>query len=260
MANSREVRNKSVHSVHRAISVLQVLARLGPTGVTEIAAELSVHKSTVFRLLATLESRGLVEQNSARGRYQLGYGVVQLAAGAAKKHDLSLISRPICQELAQTVGETVNVVIDGGAAAVSIDQVIGSSSVTTFNWVGQQAPMHATSAGKIFLANMSDEQRKSFLSEPLERCTEHTIVDPLLLERQLAEVRARGYAHTLEEHERGLAAVAAPIRALDGQVMAAVAVSGPTYRINEETIPQVAHHVLSAAAEISERNGYPKPG
>jgi IclR family acetate operon transcriptional repressor len=260
MAYSRAGRDNSVHSVDRAISILQVLARHEAAGVTEIATELSVHKSTVSRLLTTLEARGLVEQSFHRGRYRLGYGVVQLAAGATKKHDLSLISRPICQDLAETVGETVNVAVHDGRSVVSIDQVIGSSTVTTVNWVGQRTPMHATSAGKVFLAYMSPQEVKASLAGGLERFTEHTIVDARILLQQLEAVRVQGYAQTLEEHEVGLAAVAAPIRALDDQVIAALTISGPTFRINENTIPVVAPHLISAAAVISERNGYPKPG
>jgi IclR family transcriptional regulator, acetate operon repressor len=260
MANSRASGDNSVQSVDRAVSILQVLAQHGASGVTEIAGELAVHKSTVFRLLATLESRGLVEQSASRGRYRLGYGVVQLAAGATKKHDLSVTSRPICQELAETVGETVNIAINDGNTVVSIDQVIGSAAVTTVNWVGQRSPMHVTSAGKVFLANMPADELKACLDEGLVRYTEHTIVDPGVLERQLEEVRAQGYGFTQEELEIGLAAVAAPIRDLEGHVIAAVAVSGPKFRINEDTIPGIAQEARSAAAQISERNGYPKPG
>ena len=260
MTNNRAERNNSVQSVDRAISILQVLARHGAAGVTEIAKELAVHKSTVFRLLATLEAHGLVEQNAERGRYQLGYGVVQLAAGATKKHDLSVLSRPVCLELAETVGETVNVAIHDGQEVISIDQVIGSAMVTTLNWIGQRMPMHATSAGKLFLACMPPGQAGAILADGLQKYTRHTIADPAALEEQLALARQRGYACTVEEHEPGLASVAAPIRSLDGQVVAAVTVSGPTFRLNEETIPDVAKHVLAAAAEISQRNGYPKPG
>jgi DNA-binding IclR family transcriptional regulator len=260
MPNDRVERGTSVQSVNRAISILQVLARRGAAQVTQIAAELGVHKSTVFRLLATLESRGLVEHNSERGRYRLGYGVVQLAAGATKKHDLSLLSRPVCDELAEKVGETVNVAIHDGRKVISIDQVIGSPMVTTVNWVGQRSPMHATSAGKVFLANMPPEQADAIIAEGLENYTPHTITDPAALKRQLALVRDRGYARSVEEHEIGLTAVAAPIRSMDGEVIAAVAVSGPIFRLNEDTIADVAEHVLAAAAEISQRNGFPKPG
>jgi DNA-binding IclR family transcriptional regulator len=260
MATSSGPRDNSVHSVDRAISILQVLARHGAVGVTDIAAELSVHKSTVSRLLGTLESRGLVEQASSRGRYRLGYGVVQLAAGATKQHDLSVTSRPICHELAETAGETVNVAVHDGRTVVSVDQVIGASTVTTVNWVGQRTPMHATSAGKVFLAHLPPAELKANLAEGLKRYTDHTIVDAKLLTQQLEEVRTDGYAQSFDEHEIGLAAVAAPIRALDGDVIAALTISGPTFRVNEHTIPALTPHLMAAAAQISERNGYPRPG
>ena len=128
---------------------------------------------------------------------------------------------------------------DGGSV-VSIDQVIGSSTVTTMNWVGQRTPMHATSAGKVFLASMTPGELEQSLAGGLQRYTERTIVDATILTEQLKTVRSQGYAQTLEEHEIGLAAVAAPIRALDGQVIAALTVSGPNFRVSEQTIPGMA--------------------
>jgi IclR family transcriptional regulator, acetate operon repressor len=260
MRDGRIMRDNSVQSVHRAISILQVLALHGAAGVTGIAAELGVHKSTVFRLLATLEARGMVEQNSERGRYRLGYGVVQLAAGATKMDDLSLLSRPVCRQLAETVRETVNIAVHDGRAVISIDQVLGSPAITTVNWVGQRTPMHATAAGKIFMAHMVPEQLDALLAEDLETFTPHTIANPSRLQQELALVRERGYAHTMDEYEIGLAAVGAPIRTLDGHVIAAVTASGPTFRINEDTLGDFANHVLAAAAEISQRHGYPRRG
>lgn len=254
------MRDTSVQSVHRAISILQVLATHGAAGVTEIATELGVHKSTVFRLLATLESRGLVEQQSERARYRLGHGVVQLAAGASKRDDLALTGRPVCRELAETVHETVNLVVHDGRAVISVDQVVGSPSIAHVNWVGQRAPAHATAAGKVFLAHLATEQLDALLADGLESFTAHTVVDPAALERELALVRERGYSVTREEHEIGLAAIGAPIRTLDGQVIAAVTVSGPTFRINDDTLPELIEHVRAAAAEISQRHGYPRRG
>jgi IclR family acetate operon transcriptional repressor len=236
-----------------------VLARHGDLGVTEISSALDVHKSTVSRLLGTLEARGLVEQASHRGRYRLGYGVVQLAEGVSKKHDMNVVSRTVCSALAEDVGETVNVAVHEGRAIVTIDQVMGSSSVTTVNWVGQHNAMHSTSAGKVFLANMPRAELRTYLDEKLEPFTEFTIVDPAVMESELAAVRDAGYARTIDEQEVGLTAVAAPIRALDGRVIAALVVSGPTFRV-KDAIPEIAERVLSAAAEISERNGYPKAG
>jgi IclR family transcriptional regulator, acetate operon repressor len=260
MENSSGTRDTSVHSVDRAISILQILARHGPTAVTEIAAQLGIHKSTVFRLLATLEARGLVDQNVSRGRYQLGYGVVQLAAGASRKLDLSVTSRRICEDLAEAVGESVDVSIHDYESVQTIDQVIGSAAVTTVNWIGQRTPLHATGAGKVFLAHMSDDKRDGCLSGTLQRFTEHTITSRRVLEEQLDTVRTQGYGFTLEELEVGLNAVSAPIRDIDGQVVAAVTVSGPNFRISAAAVPDVSVRVIEAAAEISQRNGQPKPG
>ena len=255
-----QARDNAVQSVDRAISILQVLARRGVSGVTEISVELSVHKSTVGRLIGTLESAGLVEQTSSRGGYRLADGVVRLAEGVTKRHDLTVISRAVCNALASDVGETVNVVVRQGHGVVSVDQVIGSSAITTVNWVGQRSPLHVTSSGKVFLANMPPVELQAFLRAGLTRFTEHTITDPERLVSELAVVRDQGYARTVEEQEPGLAAVAAPIRSLDGGVIAALAVSGPTLRIDEAAIPRIAERLLAAAASISERNGYPKTG
>jgi len=250
----------SVHSVDRAVSILQVLARRGALTVTEIATELTVHKSTIFRLLYTLEARGLVDQNSSRGKYQLGYGVVQLAAGATRKLDLTGISRRICETLAGEIGETVDIDIDDGDAVLSIDQVLGAAAMTTVNWIGRRTPLHATSSGKVFLAHTSAEVLTGRLQTPLERFTDNTITDRRTLNRELELVRSRGYAFTLEEYEIGLAAVAAPVRDLEGNVVAGVSMSGPTFRVNPETIPGIAEHVVAAATEISQRLGQPQPG
>ena len=260
MGDSAVKRDMSVQSVDRAVSILQVLAHRGPTAVTDVANELGIHKSTVFRLLYTLEARGLVDQTGVRGRYQLGHGVVQLAAGASRKLDLSQMSRRICENLAEQVGESVSVDLADGDSVLSLDQVIGTASVTSVNWVGKRTPMHATSSGKVFLAFMPPEQRLAYFREPRQRFTEHTRTGQRDLETQLELVRTRGYGATLEEYEIGLAAVAAPIRDLDGQVVAAISISGPNFRINAETIPVLAQHVIEAADEISQRNGRPKPG
>lgn len=253
-------RDNSVQSVDRAISILQVLARRGTAGVTEISHELAVHKSTVSRLIGTLEARGLVEQASHRGGYRLAFGVAQLAQGITKKHDLTVTSRAVCNALADKVGETVNVAVCEGQSIVTIDQVIGSAQVTSVNWVGRHQALHSTAAGKAFLANMPSAELEAYLIGPMERFTEMTIVDPAAMRADLEQAHERGYALAVEEQEIGLVAVAAPVRSLDGEVIAAVVVSGPTFRVNEESIPKIAEQVLSAAAEISERNGYPKAG
>ncbi len=252
-------RDDNVRSVDRAISILQVLAGRGPLGVSEIAKAVGVHKSTAFRLVATLENRGLVLQGQDRGEYRLGAGVVQLASGVTSHHDLILVSRATTQELAETVGETVNVSIHDGEAVISIDQHTGPSTITTVNWVGRRAPMHATAAGKVFLAFPDDAGRPAEPAE-LTTYTPRTITDHAMLRAQLAQVRERGWSLCVEEQEDGLVAVGAPVRDATGAVVAAITVSGPTFRMTEGTVAGIAEHAVAAADEIAFRNGLPKRG
>jgi len=248
-----------IQSVDRAVDVLEHLARHGDVSVTDVAAALGVHKSTASRLLAALESRDLVEQVSERGRYRLGFGIVRLAAAANVRLELVEQSRPITRRLALEVGETVNVARLETDAAVNVDQVRGPAAIASHNWIGQPTPLHATSSGKVLLAHLDPSERERLLRAPLARFTPATITDPAELLHQLRRAADEGWASTVEELEDGLNAVAAPIRDHDGNVIAAVSVSGPSYRLTPARIVAVAQLVVAAAGEISERLGYAAP-
>jgi DNA-binding IclR family transcriptional regulator len=137
-----------------------------------------------------------------------------------------------------------------------IDQIAGRRSVVSVSWVGRRTPYHCTSNGKVLLAFSSEEERERMLSLPLEARTANSIVDPDALREHLAEVRAKGYAHTMEELEEGLNAVAAPVRSGDGEVIAAVSVSGPAFRMRPVEFPRIARTTMDAAGAISRRIGY----
>jgi DNA-binding IclR family transcriptional regulator len=248
-----------IQSVDRAVDVLEHLARHGDVSVTDVAAALGVHKSTASRLLAALESRDLVEQVSERGRYRLGFGIVRLAAAANVRLELVEQSRPITRRLAAEVGETVNVARLESDAAVNVDQVRGPAAIASHNWIGQPTPLHATSSGKVLLAHLDPGERERLLATPLDRFTPATVTDPLALRRQLLRAVEDGWASTIEELEDGLNAVAAPIRDHDGAVIAAVSVSGPSYRLTPARMADVAQATVAAAREISERLGYAGP-
>lgn len=245
-----------IQSVDRAIDVLEYLADRDEGAVTDLAAALGVHKSTAFRLLAALETRGLVEQVSERGRYRLGAGLVRLAGATAARLDLVEQSRPVSRRLAAEVGETVNVARLEDDAVVNVDQVLGGANVTTQNWVGQRTPLHATSSGKVLLAFADPALRARLLTRPLPRFTPATITDLPALEAELARASASGWASTREELELGLNAVAAPVRGHDGAVVAAVSVSGPSYRLGADRFEGVAAVVVGAGEEISRRLGW----
>jgi DNA-binding IclR family transcriptional regulator len=245
-----------VQSVDRALTILEILAAKGEAGVTEVAAELGVHKSTAFRLVAALESKDLVEQLADRGKYRLGFGIVRLAGAATAQLDLAQEGRRTCEELAADLGETVNIAILDGERAVNISQARGPAALSSHNWVGRATPLHATSSGKVLLAFAPDAVRKLALSRDLQQFTAVTITDPDVLQRELDVTAEQGWASTVEEYEVGLSALAAPVRDGDGDVVAAVSVSGPAFRMPSETFPDIARRVVAGADDLSRRLGF----
>ncbi|AHH96532.1 IclR family transcriptional regulator [Kutzneria albida] len=245
-----------VQSVDRAVSVLELLAQHGELGITELAAELGVHKSTAFRLVAVLDGRGLVEQTTDRGKYRLGFGIVRLAGATTAQMDLSRESRPVCEQLAAAVGETVNVAILDGGFVINVSQSRGTAAVASQNWIGQRTPLHATSSGKVLLAYQPREVRENLLAQPLAAYTDLTITDPAQLRVALKDIQRSGWGYTSGELEVGLNAVAAPVRSADGEVVAALSVSGPAYRLVDDRFAEVAAAAVRGAAEVSARLGF----
>ncbi|MDX8054912.1 IclR family transcriptional regulator [Lentzea sp. BCCO 10_0798] len=244
-----------VQSVDRAISVLELLAQ-GEAGITEIAGELGVHKSTVSRLVSVLEARGLVEQLGERGKYAIGFGVVRLAGAATGRMDLTKLGQPVCQTLADTFGETVNIAVHDAGVAINITQARGSAAVSAVNWIGQRTPLHATSSGKILLAFLPPDERKRLVSLPLDSYTENTLVDGDRLLAELETVASQGFAACFEELELGLHAVAVPVRGHRGEVVAAMSASGPSYRLSRQRVAEIVPAMSAAAADLSAQLGY----
>lgn len=244
-----------VQSVDRALAILDLLARRGEAGVTEIATELDVHKSTAFRLVGALENRQLVEQVTGRGKYRLGFGIIRLAGATMATLDLPREGQVVCERLAKEFDETVNIAVLDTGAATNITQSYGSAAVTTRNWIGQRTPLHATSSGKILLA-WADEKVLEDALDTLERFTPKTITSRSKLLAELELTRRRGWASTSEELEIGLNAVAAPIHGTGGAVVAAVSVSGPAYRLSVDSFSSITETLCTGADEISNRIGY----
>jgi DNA-binding IclR family transcriptional regulator len=252
-------REGAVQSVHRAMNILELLAQRGASGVTEIAAHLGVHKTTAFRLISVLEGHQLVEQVADRGKYHLGLGIIRLAGATAGQLDLTRESKQVCERLASELGETVNVAVLEESWVINISQARSPAAIASHNWEGRLTPPHATSNGKVLLAFRADGAVDRFLARPLQRYTSRTVTSADTFRAQLEAIREQGYGTAVEELEIGLNAVAAPIRAADGDVIAAISVSGPSYRLDEERLRKAAVPVMAAAAEISQRLGYGEP-
>jgi DNA-binding IclR family transcriptional regulator len=250
-------RDGGVQSVDRAISVLEILARRGEAGVSELAAEIDVHKSTAFRLLGALEGRGLVEQAGERGKYRLGFGLIPLAGAVADRLEVTRQGRVVYEQLAVDLGETINVAVLQEHWAVNIDQAMGPSTVATHNWIGRLTPLHCTSSGKVLLAHLDTERRAALLAASgMPALTPGTVTSAEALDAELDRVRKAGVAVVVEEYEVGLNAAAAPVFDRSGEVIAALSVSGPAYRVDAERLSEMAPPLCTAAAEMSRRMGW----
>ena len=254
MSPTRE--GSAVQSVDRAVSILEMLAARGDLGITEIAEELEVHKSTASRLVASLQSRHLLEQQGERGKYALSYGIVRLAAATTGRLDVARLGQPICRRLAESLGETVNVAVSDGEVAITVAQEDGAAAITSQNWVGRWTPLHATSAGKVLLAWMGEDERRPVLRRALRRYTDDTIVENAALRAELARVLDEGHARSFEELEVGMHAVAVPVFSGDGTVGAALSATGPSYRLPRRRARAVVADLREGAAELSAKLGH----
>ncbi|SRR5580765_1180224 len=259
MRNSEAAERATVQSVDRAVSVLELLAQHGTAGVTVLAAELGVHKSTASRLLGALEARGLVEQVEERGQYRLGVGILRLAGASNARLDLVEQARPICRALAIATNDTVNLTVLDAGTAYYIDQVTGSPANSSWNWVGQHIPLHATSNGKMLVCELPEPTLTETLGE-LRPYTAATITDRAVLDVQLAAAREHGYAVASDELDLGLTAIASAIRNAHGEIVASVSVSGPTFRLGSGVLSRLAPQVMEAGRAISARLGWLPPG
>jgi IclR family acetate operon transcriptional repressor len=249
-------RDGGVRSVERAITILDVLAAGGWLTGAEIARELHVHRSTALRLLSTLERHALVERDPRSAKYRLGRRLSQLASVVSGESDLRTVARPVCEGLAAALGETVTLDVLVADEIVPIEQATASTSVVTVNWLGRRTPVHCTASGKVILAFGPPEVRERLLARPLESSTSHTITGVAELEAQLVEALKDGFARTYEELEIGLDAVAAPVFASGGEVVAAVDVSGPSHRLRVDGRHELVQLTLDAAGDLSRRLGY----
>ena len=246
-----------VQSVERALTVLEILARDGRAGVSEIAEEMGIHKSTVSRLMGSLVTREMVHQNSERGKYQLGFGILRLASSIPGRLSLVHEARSVLEALAEDFKETVNLAVLRSNYAVNVDQAMGPSTLATYDWVGSLTPLHATSSGKVLLAALDADERGRILKETgLDARTARTITSRQELDAQLLDAAAKGYAVVREEFEIGLNAVAVPVYNHQGTVIGAISISGPAFRFDPEKIPGLLDALKEAGLKVSANMGY----
>jgi DNA-binding IclR family transcriptional regulator len=245
-----------IQSVQRAVAILKAFTKDRPElRVNELSRMLDLHKSTVSRLLSTLEQGGLVAQNPETGKFRLGVDLICLAGLVVTHRDVRMAAGPYLRQLAEISKETVNLAIKDGGQVVNVDHVPSPHVVKDLGWVGRRTELHCTSTGKVLLAHLPKDAIESHLTRELPSFTDRTITDPTQLRQELRKIREQGYAVVQEELEEGLNAIAAPIQDHRGRVIAAVSVSGPSYRVSPPRFPALAEAVKQAARSISRELG-----
>lgn len=247
-----------VQVIDRAVAILDQLSKAPhDLSCVELSEKLGLHKSTVHRLLAVLDSNGLVERRPGGKKYGLGWRVFEMGIVAASRLDLFDRAKPHVGRLVDLTGETAHFGVLRQGQVVSLVNVESRHTVRTPATVGRHIPLHCTSQGKAILAFLPPEAAQ----EQLKGCvfTRHTPNTILSQERYIAElalVRKRGYALDNEEFEEGLRCLAAPVRDHSGLVAGALGIAGPSFRVSAARLPDLSRAVMEVAARLSEDLGF----
>jgi len=245
-----------VRSVRRAVRILEAF-REGPSlTVTELARALELPKSSVFELVSTLASEGLLAREDSGNRYRLGLRLVELARGAKRDLEVRQVAHPLMEKLRDELGETVQLTILDGEEILYVDGCESSRQLRTFFDFGERAPLHCTALGKAILANLPPARVQRYLRRSLKSFTPATLTSPPALRRELERTAVRGYSVDDMEHEEDVRCVGAPIRDHEGRVFASISVSGPAHRLKPGRDAEIARRVVAVAEEISRRLGY----
>lgn len=225
-------------------------------GISALAQRLGLAKSTVHRLASTLIDADMLEQNPETGRYRLGLALLELGLLVRRKMDVTNEARPYLRTLREQTGETVHLAILDHTSVLYVNKLESKQAIRMSSEVGSRAPVHCTGDGKALLAFQPDEVVAELIGHGLAPRTPNTITNPAALRRDLAAIRARGYAIDDEESELGLRSVAAPIRSHANAVIASLSIAGPAHRISRKMLLAHAREVVSAAEAISQRLGH----
>lgn len=252
---------KPVQSVHHALELFEVF-RTSPKkeefGVTELSKTLGLHKNNVFRLLATLEARGYIEQNLNTENYRLGIGIFDLGQKFINKLGILKLSKPFMEKIVANVNESVYIGILREGSVIYLDIVEAPQTVRIVSRVGRDVPAYCTAIGKAQLAYASEEElNKIYMGARLRKYTEKTITSLPSLKKHLREISKNDYALDDEEFENRVRCIAVPVKDYLGVPVSALSVSGPACRMSDEKIFDEVLPVLKKyAKEISKRLGF----
>lgn len=249
---------KYVQTLERSLDVLEVLAQAEePLGVTEIGNRISLHKSTVHRILQTLCHRGYVEKKKDLERYQLGIKIIELGIRFFNDLEIRKVAAPVLSDLVKVLDEVAHLVLPDEGEIVYIDRAESSQVVGMHSKVGRRAPMHCTAVGKALLSTMPEEEVRHILEQKgMTSYTPNTITDIDTLLVELRHIKATKISIEKEENEIGIICLGTPIFDYSGQAIGAISVSGPASRIQEKGITRIGEEMKKSGERISAKLGF----
>jgi DNA-binding IclR family transcriptional regulator len=251
-----------VQALDRAFAVLDLLSESDvPLGLAQVASSLQLHKSTAHRFLMVLEQHRMVERTPS-GKFRLGLRLFDLGNRAIEQYDLRDRAQPHLRRLVAETEETAHLCILEAARVIYIDKIEPAArSVRMITRIGASNPVHSTSVGKAILAFLPEDKAAEVIRRTrFERFTHRTIATPEALRAEMEKTRRRGYAVDDEELEEGLRCIAVPLLDAQHQPVAAVSVSGPSFRVTAQKLPAIANHLLHCVRGISVDMGYISAG
>jgi len=242
----------TIKSLDRAMEVFEFLSEEQGKTLSQIADEMGQSPATLYRILVTLETRGLVEFEGREQLWHIGPRAFIIGAKFLRRTSLVDRARPVMRRLMEQTGETANLGVERGGQVLFLSQVETHASIRAFFPPGTLSQMHASGIGKALLAHMEAGRRNRLLSrEQLTEFTQHTIIDVDALLEDLLAIRERGHSVDDEERNVGMRCIAAPVFDFNGEAVAGISVSGPASRVSREETERLARSVTSAARELT---------
>lgn len=241
----------AVSGVARVAAALAIVADRGWVSAADLAAALGVDRSTGWRLARSLQQIGWLHHDPTSGRYRLGLPLFELGTRVLDTIDVRDEARRVMTELVASTGESVDLAIRDGDSVVFIDKIDGTQEVRAFTRSGQRARLHATAAGKVFLAQMPPADLRAYLSRPLPAYTEATVTDPAILAEVVETTRQRGWAVNRGELFQEAGALAVPVLDASGVCVAAVGLNIPLSRFDDARIEVLVGELLAATRRLS---------
>jgi IclR family KDG regulon transcriptional repressor len=242
---------KTISAVARAFHVVEKLALVSSASLEELSRAAKLAKPTTYRFLMTLRDLGYVRKDDG-DRWFLTMKLFAVGSKALDHIELPKVARSVAERLSADLGETVHMGVLDEGEALYVLKIESKYTIRMYSRVGKKIPLYCTAIGKVLLADMADDERAATIaSMKLVPFTPHTLRDTAALERELERVRSEGFAVDAEEHEEGVACIAAPIRDHTGRAVAALSVSWPTFRFEEERRAEYRSRIVAATAEIS---------